>query len=97
MDIQKEFENAKFDVMENTFDALVKVAGYSEYKTYDHRAGMRAFKRFQNLKHSYGCIKEFAEYLYNISRYFKVKEYSDLLRDASKKLNRFAESYSMLL
>ena len=97
MDMIKEFEYARFKVMEDTFDVLVSIAGHEDYKTYDYRASMRSFKRFQNLKQSYGCIKDFADYLHNISKYFTVRENADRVKAVAKKLNSFAEEYSMLL
>ena len=97
MDIMNEFEWAKFNIMEDTFDALVKVVNGAEYKTYDYRASMKAFKRLQNLKNNYGAIKDFADYLFNISRYFTIRENAEILKTISRRLNRFAENYMMLL
>lgn len=98
MNFEQEFEYAKFQVMEDTFDNLVTVVGHTdEIGVYDTRASMKAFRRLQTLKINYGSLKDFADYLYNISRYFKIPENSELIKETSKKLNRFAESYSMFL
>lgn len=97
MNFEKEFEYAKFKVMENTFDVLANIAAHGSSKTYDYRASMKSFKKFQNLKQTYGCIKEFANHLYNISKYFTVRENADRVKQIARQLNSFAESYSMLL
>ena len=98
MDIMAEFEYARFKVMEDTFDALVAVVGHTEeIGIYDTRAGMKAFRRLQKLKINYGSIKDFADYLRNMTRYFKNAENAELIRNISKRLNNFAESYRMLL
>ncbi len=97
MNFEKEFEWAKFKVMEDTFDALVHVARHAPHGTYDGRSTLKAFNQFRNLKQDYGNIKSFAEHLYNISRYFKVRENSELIGETSKKLSNFADAYEMLL
>lgn len=97
MNFEKEFERERFKVMEDTFDALVHVAGHAPIGTYDGRSTLKAFKQFRKLKQDYGNIKSFAEHLYNISRYFKVRENGDLIGEASRKLSNFADAYEMFL
>ena len=95
--IEKEFERQKFTVMEETFDALAHVAGHSPVGTYDGKSTIKAFKTFRTMKHSYAQIKSFAEHLYNISRYFNVRENSELIRKTSRNLSHFADAYEMFL
>ena len=97
MNFEKEFEWERFAVMEDTFDALAHVAGHAPIGTYDRRSTLKAFNQFRNLKQDYGNIKSFAEHLYNISRYFKVRENSELIGEASRKLSNFADAYEMFL
>ena len=97
MNMEKEFETQKFRVTEDTFDALVSVAGHAPVGTYDGRSSMKAFKKFQNLTVKYANLISFAEYLCSISRYFKVPEHSETIKEAGKKLNRFANNYEMFL
>ena len=97
MNMEKQFEDAKFKVMEDTFDALVSVAGHSPVGTYDGRSTMKAFKTFQTMKINYAQLISFAQHLCNISRYFKIPEHSETIKTAGKKLNRFANNYEMFL
>ncbi|MBQ2654276.1 MAG: hypothetical protein IJF83_12015 [Methanobrevibacter sp.] len=97
MNFEKEFEWAKFKAMEDTFDALAHVAAHAPIGTYDGRATLKAFNKFRDIKQDYGNLKSFAEHLYNISRYFKVRENSELIGEASRKLSNFADAYEMFL
>lgn len=97
LNIEKEFETQKFNIMENTFDALVAVAGHSPVGTYDGRSAMKAFKKFQNIKVTYANLISFAEYMYSISRYFKIAENQKLFKNISRKLKQFANNYEMFL
>lgn len=97
MNFEKEFEWAKFKVMEDTFDALAHVAGHAPHGTYDGRSTLKAFNKFRTMKQDYGNIKSFAQHLCNISRYFKIPENSKIINEAGKNLNCFANNYEMFL